>query len=82
MTERGMNNVEREQAALLRKHGFEIFWQGAPGRGCYWAKHYKLTSQYALGKKQHEIVTQAIQDVLDVINPPVKQDESSTSTRS
>lgn len=76
MAERSMNNAERQQAAILKKHGFEIFWEGPSGRGCYYAKHAKLIGQYSLGTAQNETVTQAIQNVLDLINPPVKQDEA------
>lgn len=45
-----MNNIEKANAAMLKKAGFHIFYQYSHGgtKGCWWATHHKLIGQYCV----------------------------------
>jgi len=66
MAHRAMNNKEKAAAAVLKAHGFEIFYSYNIGRrdGTYWAIHPKLISQYCIATK----ADQAIKDLLQTVN--------------
>jgi len=47
MATRAMNNREKQNAAILKQKGFDVFFQYAgPRGGDYWAHHPKLICQY------------------------------------
>jgi hypothetical protein len=65
MPTRGMNNAERQSAALLKSKGFNIIWQDSCNPrtgGQWWALHPKLICQYDLGS-----ANEAVQDLENAI---------------
>lgn len=57
--QRAMNNAEKENAAILKKRGFNIIHTETRYKLTFWAIHYKLIFQY-------EIFTCADQAIKDL----------------
>jgi hypothetical protein len=54
MATRAMNNREKQNAAILKQKGFDVFFQYAgPRGGDYWAHHPKLICQYHVDTCAH-----------------------------
>jgi len=46
MATRAMNNREKQNAAILKQKGFDVFFQYQGTKGDYWAHNPKLLYQY------------------------------------